>query len=62
MPDTPQVSARSQFLGEPKVVINIGVSVFEESLQNQGVEVVVVRWSPAPELPEDVAHLLEVLL
>ncbi len=62
MTDNPQFPAGAQILGEQKVVINIGVQVFEESLRNQGVEVVVVRWSPAPELPEDVANLLDELL
>jgi hypothetical protein len=62
MTDNAQVLAGTEIMGEQKVVINMGVQVFEESLRNQGVEVVVVRWSPAPELPEDVADLLDALL
>ncbi len=62
MTDTPDISQGSRILGEHKVVINIGVRMFEDSMRDQGVEVVVVRWSPAPELPEDVANLLDGLL
>jgi hypothetical protein len=49
-------------LGEKKVVVNMGVEVFEDSLRRQGIEVVVVRWQPPRELPQDVARLLDRLL
>ena len=52
----------AQLLGENKVVVNMGVEVFEESLRRQGIEVVVVRWQPPRDIPHDIARLLDELL
>lgn len=50
-----------RILIEP-IVVTVGLSVFEESLRQQGTEVIPVRWEPPRELPKDVADLLKDLL
>ncbi len=62
MDETVGASASHGLLGEDKVVVTVGVTVFEESLRQQGAEVVVVRWQPPREVPGDIAALLKELL
>ncbi len=49
-------------LGEKPVIINIGLAVFEDSLRQQGAEVVAVRWRPPRKASADIAALLDRLL
>jgi hypothetical protein len=62
MAEEAQSVSNDRILGEKKVVVNIGVEVFEESLRRQGIEVVVVLWQPPRDIAQDVARLLDQLL
>jgi hypothetical protein len=62
MGDQSPPTQAARLLGERKVIVNLGVEVFEESLRLQGVEVVAVRWQPPAPMPQDVAQLLDELL
>lgn len=62
MDETVGASESQGLLGEDKVVVTVGVTVFEESLRRQGAEVIVVHWQPPRDVPGDVAALLKELL
>ncbi len=49
-------------LGEKKVVINIGLKVFEESLLQQGAEVVTVNWNPPTQKQAEINSILDEIL
>ncbi len=49
-------------LSEPVVVINIGLSKFSKSLEEQGVEVVQVDWVPPAGGDKEMMDLLDELL
>ncbi len=51
-----------ELLSQPVVIINIGLKVFSESLEAQGVEVVQVDWSPAAGGDKELMDLLDKLL
>jgi hypothetical protein len=51
-----------RFLQSPLIVIAMGLRDFAESLQEQGVEVVQVDWTPPAGGDEELADLLEKLL
>ena len=51
-----------ELLGEPLVVINVGVRTFADSLQGQGVEVTQVDWVPPAAGDQKMIDLLEDLL
>jgi hypothetical protein len=50
------------FLSEPLVVINVGLSQFAKWLEQQGVEVVQVDWTPPAGGDKDMMELLDELL
>jgi hypothetical protein len=62
MAEEKTLPAQERLLGEKIVIINVGLVVFEESLQRQGLEVVAVQWQPPHPLPQDVASMLKDLL
>lgn len=49
-------------LSEPLVVINVGLSQFAKWLEQQGVEVVQVDWTPPAGGDKDMMELLDELL
>ncbi|MCJ7512049.1 MAG: hypothetical protein MUO23_03650 [Anaerolineales bacterium] len=49
-------------LEEPLVVINLGLSGFAQSLEQQGVQVVQVDWLPPAGGDQEMIDLLETLL
>lgn len=49
-------------LAEPPVVINVGLKGFAASLEQQGVEVVQVDWTPPAGGDQEMIDLLEELL
>jgi hypothetical protein len=51
-----------ELLQDGPVVINLGVREFAESLQDQGVEVVQVDWTPPAGGDAEMAELLDKLL
>ena len=51
-----------ELLRKPLVVINLGLRIFAESLEEQKVEVVQVDWSPPAGGDEAMADLLDQLL
>jgi hypothetical protein len=51
-----------RFLQSPLIVIAMGLRDFAESLQEQGVEVVQVDWTPPAGGDKELADLLEKLL
>jgi hypothetical protein len=51
-----------RFLQSPLIAIAMGLRDFAESLQEQGVEVVQVDWTPPAGGDEELADLLEKLL
>jgi len=53
---------KQTLLGTPIVVINLGLDQFAESLEDQGVEVVHVQWSPPAGGDEEMINLLDKLL
>lgn len=55
-------TALEELLQNGPVIINLGVLEFAESLQDQGVEVVHVDWSPPAGGDTEMAELLDKLL
>ncbi len=51
-----------EFLSTPIVAINIGLSQFAQSLEEQGVEVVQVDWAPPAGGDREMMDLLDNLL
>jgi FdrA protein len=51
-----------QLLREPLIVINLGLKQFADSLQEQGVEVVQVDWTPPAGGDQELLDLLDKLL
>jgi hypothetical protein len=51
-----------KLLNEPIVVINLGLKMFAENLEEQGVEVVQVDWSPPAGGDQELIDLLDSLL
>ena len=51
-----------ELLGEPLVVINVGVRTFADSLERQGVQVTQVDWVPPAAGDQKMIDLLEDLL
>ena len=51
-----------KLLSEPIIVINLGLSQFTKSLQEQGVEVVQVDWVPPAGGDKEMMELLDDLL
>lgn len=51
-----------KLLSEPMVIINIGLSQFAKSLEEQGVEVVQVDWTPPADGDQEMIDLLDQLL
>ena len=51
-----------KLLREPLVVINLGLKQFADSLQEQGVEVVQVDWTPPAGGDKELLDLLDKLL
>lgn len=52
----------AELLEGPVVAINLGLSMFAESLKSQGVEVVQVDWTPPAGGDLELAELLDQLL
>lgn len=52
----------AELLNTPLVVINVGLKMFAESLESQGVEVVQVDWAPPAGGDQELADLLDKLL
>jgi hypothetical protein len=51
-----------KLLSEPIVVINVGLSQFAKSMEDQGVEVVQVDWTPPAGGDKEMMNLLDNLL
>jgi hypothetical protein len=51
-----------ELLHTPLIVINLGLKKFAENLEEQGVEVVQVDWTPPAGGDKDMLHLLDQLL
>ncbi len=51
-----------ELLGKDKVIINIGLSIFRDSLLSQKIEVIDVNWKPPRETQEDMSSLIDDLL
>jgi hypothetical protein len=51
-----------QLLSEPLIVINIGLSIFSTSLQEQRVDVIQVDWIPPAGGDKEMVDLLDQLL
>jgi hypothetical protein len=51
-----------RILGEKTVMINVGLEAFAESLKQQNIEVVSVRWRPPRKNPADIEDLLKKML
>ena len=49
-------------LGEKKIVVNIGLKIFADSMVSQGAEVVNVNWSPPQKSKNDLEKILDELL
>jgi hypothetical protein len=49
-------------LNEPLIVINVGVQDFGEALEQQGVRVIYVDWSPPAGGDQQLADILDELL
>ncbi len=60
MTDTPDPT--DELLREPLAVVNVGLHGFADSLEEQGVEVVQVDWSPPAGGDPEMIDLLEKLL
>lgn len=44
------------------IVINLGLQEFAKSLQDQGIQVIHVDWSPPPPVDEEMEDILDKLL
>ena len=44
------------------VVINVGIELFYQSLEVQGVEIISVNWKPTPEISTEMNDILSQLL
>lgn len=44
------------------IAINLGLQEFAKSLQDQGIQVIHVDWSPSPPVDEDMEDILDKLL
>jgi hypothetical protein len=51
-----------KLLAEPVVVVNVGLSKFSKSLEEQGVEVIQVDWVPPAGGDKEMMDLLDALL
>ncbi len=51
-----------QLLAQPVVVINLGLSKFTKSLEDQGVDVIQVDWTPPAGGDREMMDLLDELL
>lgn len=51
-----------ELLDTPIVAINLGLKMFAESLESQGVEVIHVDWTPPAGGDQELADLLDKLL
>ncbi len=49
----------NSILGEKKVIINIGLGVFEDSLADQGIEVKTVNWNPPAKKRSDIKSIFD---
>ncbi len=52
----------NKLLSEPIVAINVGLSQFAKSLEDQGVEVIQVDWTPPAGGDKEMMDLLDSLL
>jgi FdrA protein len=52
----------SELLAGPVVVINVGVQGFGEALEEQGVKVIYVQWTPPAGGDQEMLDLLDQLL
>jgi len=57
-----QFDVNQALFSKPLVVINLGLAGFGEALQAQGVEVVLVNWSPPAGGDQELIKLLDQLL
>jgi hypothetical protein len=55
-------SKSRDILKKKLIVINIGLHLFKDSLGQQGVEVINIRWRPPHKPPADLEDILEKLL
>jgi hypothetical protein len=51
-----------QLLAQPLVIVNLGLSKFSKSLEEQGVEVIQVDWTPPAGGDKEMMDLLDELL
>ncbi len=51
-----------ELLQNPRVVINIGLLEFAESLHSQGIDVIQVEWAPPTSIDQEILDLLDKLL
>ena len=54
--------ARKKLIGEELIVINIGLEIFAQSLEEQGIKVVHVDWSPPAGGDAEIIKLLDKLI
>lgn len=52
----------AKLLSDPLIIINVGVSQFARSLEEQGVEVMQIDWEPPTEGDQEMLDLLDQLL
>ena len=52
----------NQLISQPMIVINIGLEMFANSLELQGVEVIRVNWKPPAGGDQEMIDLLDQLL
>lgn len=51
-----------QLLEDGPIAINLGLQEFAETLQDQGVKIIHVDWSPPPPVDEEMEDILDKLL
>lgn len=56
------MSQERKLLETKPVVMNIGLDIFYESLRQQGVEAVHVKWQPPPQLEKEYQDILSKIL
>ncbi len=53
---------QANLFSRPAIVINVGLSLFKDALEGQGIRVINVAWSPPPSMPEDIKQMLDQML
>ena len=56
------VTKIEQLLAQPLVIVNLGLSKFSKSLEEQGVDVIQVDWTPPAGGDKEMMDLLDELL